>query len=69
MKKSLLPVFLVFYSPSFAQTGQNVQEDLSDITVVMSPKNYGYINGVRLDSIDAVYGEFSRYRGESLYFD
>ena len=67
--KSLLPVFLFFCVPSFGQTAQNVPENLSDFTVVMNPKTHGYINGVRLDSVDAVYGEFSRYSGESLYFD
>ncbi len=46
-----------------------MQESLAVITVVIDPKTYGYVNGIRLDSLDANYGEFSRYRGEGLYFD
>lgn len=67
--KSLLPILLFFSFPAFAQTSQSTQEDLSDFTLVVSPKTYGYVNGIRLDSLDAIYGEFSRYSGESLYFD
>jgi hypothetical protein len=64
--KLLLPAFLFFSFPTFAQY---IQEDLVDYTIVVNPKTYGYVKGIRLDSIDAVYGEFSRYGGEGLYFD
>jgi hypothetical protein len=67
--KLVLPAFLFFWLPTFAQTSQNTQEDAADFTVVMNPKTYGYVNGVRLDSLDAVYGEFSRYSVGRIYFD
>ena len=67
--KALLPAFLFFWFPMFGQTVPITQEDQADFTVVMNAKTYGYVNGIRLDSIDAAYGEFSRYSGEGLYFD
>jgi|GEM_PF-1684197 len=67
--KSLLSILLFFSLPAFAQTSQNAADNPSDFTVVIDPKTHGYINGIRLDSIDAIYGEFSRYSGESLHFD
>ena len=67
--KLLLPVLLSFCFPAFSQSAQNTQQNLADFTVVTDPKTYGYVNGIRLDSLEAVYGEFSKYRGEGLYFD
>jgi hypothetical protein len=67
--KLVLPALMFFWLPTFAQTSQNTQEDAADFTVVMNPKTYGYVNGVRLDSLDAVYGEFSRYSVGRIYFD
>ncbi len=67
--KLILPALLFFCFPAFSQTTQNAPENSADFTVVTDPKTYGYINGIRLDSLEAVYAEFSRYRGEGLYFD
>lgn len=64
--KLFLPAFLFF---SFTAFAQNVQHLEADVTVVFSPKVYGYVDGIRLDSIDAVYGEFNRHEGQELYFD
>lgn len=67
--KLLLPALFFFWFPTFAQTAENTSEDPVDFTVVINPKTYGYVNGIRLDSIDAVYGEFSRHSGDELCFD
>lgn len=61
--KKLLVIFFIFQSAlAFSQAAG------LDATYIKDYKTYGYIHGVRLDSIDAGYASFGR-RGQSLFFD
>jgi len=62
MKKLLLIAFILQSSFAFSQaTGT---EDV----YLKTYKTYGYINGVRLDSVDAAYAQFGK-KMESEFFD
>jgi hypothetical protein len=67
--KAFLPVLLFFSIPSFGQSPPNESDQATDFTVVLDSKTWGYVNGIRLDSIDATYAEFRRHVGDGLYFD
>ncbi|MGN6195372.1 MAG: hypothetical protein ACTHOB_10560 [Ginsengibacter sp.] len=60
MKKAFLLIFLCQSAFAFSQT--------NNPPAVMSPKMFGYFQGVRLDSVDAEYGQL-RILGESFTFD
>jgi hypothetical protein len=62
MKKLLLIAFLFQASFAFSQAAETQAIYLKDF------KTYGYINGVRLDSIDAAYAQFGK-KMESEFFD
>lgn len=69
--KSTLPALLLLLSlKAFAQTGQTSPSLPVARQVVSTAKTFGYVNGIRLDSIDARYAEFSkRSFSNSLNFD
>ena len=61
--KKLLLIFLLFQASfTFAQVEGETGTYIKDC------KTYGYVNGVRLDSINMEYAEFGNRRG-SLFFD
>ena len=60
MKKIFLFIFICQSAFAFSQTNNSL--------AVISPKTYGYIQGIRLDSLDAEYGQL-RILGESFTFD
>ncbi|HEY5390802.1 MAG TPA: hypothetical protein VIJ57_01710 [Hanamia sp.] len=61
--KKLLLIGLLFQA-SFAFS----QAEGIDATYIKDSKTYGYIQGVRLDSLDMGFATFGK-RGQSLYFD
>ncbi len=59
--KLILPILLLSSICSFAQTKESFSLSLEgNKQVVNTAKTFGYIDGVRLDSVDAMYAEFSR---------
>ncbi len=62
MKKLLLVAFLFQASFAFSQAAG------TKAVYLKSFKTFGYINGVRLDSIDAAYAQFGK-KMESEFFD
>ena len=62
MKKLLLIGLILQSSLAFSQAAG------TEATYLKTYKTYGYINGIRLDSIDAGYAKFGR-KSESVYFD
>lgn len=67
--KYLLFIFGLISIQSF---GQRVQQNVNKEefqTIVTTAETFGYINGIRLDSIDAAYAEFSPYKTDRLVFD
>lgn len=67
--KSLLPILHFIFFAAFAQKTSAQSDNPADFSFVTNAKTYGYIAGIRLDSVDAVYAEFNRYSGEGLFFD
>ena len=51
MKKLVLIFILLRYAPVFPQTN-SAQPSITD------PQSYGYVNGIRLDSLNAEYAQF-----------
>jgi hypothetical protein len=62
MKKLLLVAFILQSSFVFSQAAG------TEAIYLKTFKTYGYINGVRLDSIDATYAQFGK-KMESVYLD
>lgn len=69
--KLALPTVLFFSISSFAQTAQtSYTSPITSRQVVNIAKTFGYVDGVRLDSIDARYAEFNwRLLQSGLTFD
>jgi len=63
MKKWLLLIFLSLSITAFSQTASISQP------VVLNFKTYGYIDGKRLDSIDAQYAEVALTSGDEVSFN
>lgn len=62
MKKLLLITLILQTSFAFSQAAE------TDAVYLKTYKTYGYVNGVRLDSIDAAYAQFGK-KMESVFFD
>ncbi len=62
MKRFLLICFILPSIFAFSQT-----KDRNTLAVI-TPKTFGYVNGIRLDSIDAAYGQIET-RWETIAFD
>lgn len=62
MRKLLFLGFVFQSLFAFSQTAERSQ------LAVINPKTYGYVNGMRLDSIDAQYGQIET-RLETIAFD
>ena len=62
MKKFLFFCFILPSLFAFSQTADR------NTLAVITPKTFGYVNGTRLDSIDAAYGQIET-RWETIAFD
>jgi len=62
MKRFLCICFILPSLFAFSQT-----QDRNTLAVI-TPKTFGYVNGMRLDSIDAAYGQIET-RWETIAFD
>lgn len=63
--KAILLTLILFSSRAFAQQ----MDDMPSSSAANGPQIYGYVDGIRLDSIDAVYAEFTRHNVNGLHFD
>ena len=69
MKQILLILFVFISFHSFSQNLKNISvASATDPTTYISVKTHGYVNGIRLDSIDMKYAQV-RYSADGIQFD
>lgn len=72
MKKFILIIFVFSFASAFGQraTVSSINDTSDVLPVVLEYKTHGYVNGIRLDSIDTQYAEFGwiGIGGVSFYY-
>ena len=69
MKRILMPLLLLFILHCFSQDYTKTENETSLSTNDAAFRVYGYINGRRLDSVEASYAVFNWYGTNQVMFD
>ncbi|WP_132052236.1 hypothetical protein [Pseudocnuella soli] len=67
--KAFLPLLMLCSATAFAQNAATSPNIADYIPTVLDANTYGYVNGIRLDSVNATYARFGRRAGDGLFFD
>lgn len=67
--KAFLHLFMLCSATAFGQNAATRPNEGEYIPTVMDANTYGYVNGIRLDSINATYARYGRGAGNGLFFD